>query len=286
MEKVEKSTNNAWTPSLKLALWTAILSSSVLVAIAGGLKDVVLNLIGKQKIETPRNLDKSVQSSEKRIFNEDANYIPVLTEKPAKGYLINQDINYWDMTNWKQMDSTNTYPEKFSSVKLINTLEFTKTAQIDSIYLYFGTSGTGIGNLRCSTHGDSLNFSVKKKGNQHSKTYELVIDVSQEKIGIPFTVMVEGEYWNSFQGDMWVENYTESGEVYKKNMLFIITPPKNMTILNPVTEITKDTTYKNFVLFRGNGLVWNDTKQNKLTWDINKPEQSKMYRLSWQMKSK
>lgn|GEM_PF-6985315 len=112
------------------------------------------------------------------------------------------DISIFDLTQWRKVPEEKVFKERVSPAMYKNVLRVIKRKPITTLYAHYETSGYGI-DLQCISHKHKIALKKPSDDPEHntvySREYAVEIDISAEPLNQPFTVIVNGIYWNGFR---------------------------------------------------------------------------------------
>lgn len=204
-----------------------------------------------------------------------AKFSPVDIEE----YLVLNDVRVFDLRSRVEVPE-NRKDEKVSRVLQTRYTLLRKDKNTDKIHYRYATSGADV-QASCITRDaevlvkEDVNVNPVNASRKIKKEVELVIDVSDIKVGETFVLICEAFYWNAFQGrkSEWAGAVTE----YKTEKMGILVLFKNKN---------DDRTFRRRIVvdgkkeeFKGDGSFY--TSGTNFYWSIHKPKQSVTYEIEW-----
>jgi len=206
---------------------------------------------------------------------------PTLPPEADAGFTLLRDVSMWDLRGWKDVGSGE-QNERVSPAHYVNYLHLRRNAVTSATYVaHYQTGGAAI-DLRCITHGAKI---YEKQGaTVHGEGHEYAIeaDVSSEPLNQEFLLVIEGTYWNGFQGSTGsVETYTDQdigslGEL----ATFVLFPGKKPFNGQPdLFEIDSASGQRRSV--REPTALYVDKNGQFLYWNVTSRRPGKHYQVEW-----
>ena len=262
-----------------IAKITAIQAIGVaLITLAGSVVTGLTGyLIAKQRTPNVQTVSTSVVPQ-----NPNLKTVPQLSEETDEGFETLRDISVFDLRGWKQVSPSETNP-RFSPADYINYLHVKKTRDVKTYRAHYATSGTAI-DLRCITHEAGVlqqAIPVEHAG-QKVKEYEVDVDISEVPVDKEFLIVIEGTYWNSFQGALEedVSTYTSNDIAQLDELSIFVLMPESKPFKG-YKLWSQDTGGGERSEYRGDNRLYADQNGHFLYWSILARKRNHHYQVSW-----
>jgi len=206
---------------------------------------------------------------------------PDLPPEADAGFVLLRDISMWDLRGRVEIPA-NRGGDRVSPAHYINYLHLKKTAAVGKYVAHYQTGGSGI-DLRCITHSAKIYEKTNPTVHESGHEYAVEVDVSADAVGQEFLLVIEGTYWNGFQGSTGdVETYTDSDtSALGELAIFVLFPESNHIKGQPqLTEI--DSNSKQERQIRESTQLFRDSSGQFVYWNVTSRRPNKHYRIGWE----
>lgn len=202
-----------------------------------------------------------------------------LPKVPDGAYSIIKDISVFDLRSWLPIPEGKEN-EKISPVNYFNYLHVKKISNVDKIVAHYSTSGADI-DLRCITHNYEA-YQQKSLSHDGGKEYGIEIDISKQKVGDEFLVLVEATYWNGFKdvNHESASTYTDKDVSEMKELTLIVLLPENKGVT--AMPVRQEGHGGKFMDYKGLDKFFVDSKSKRfIYWNIIDFKPDEHYKLDW-----
>ncbi len=202
-------------------------------------------------------------------------------EPSYKGFHFLKDVRVIDLRSRLPVPKGKE-DQEYSPVTWVRyTLLEKLSSEKELIGFEFGTTGVGL-NPRCLTH----EYDLLKVTGPHlhgevslSETWQVQVDVKNEKPGVPFLIINEATYWNAFGGEEqeWAAmNVGEETELIAMVILF----PKDKAMKSYDLRFGPHKT-KELAPFRDKAVAFRSENHQVFVWKIENPKAGYTYQVDW-----
>lgn len=185
-----------------------------------------------------------------------------------------------DLGGWKPVHPSHDH-KRYSPTNWYRKIKLRKLSDTSSIRIQYGTrSRVGI-DLECKSHAIYRIEKTERAGYKEDEIvniYQIVVDVSNEKIGSDFYLEINATIWNGFQKDK--EKATFSVKVPVPLVSLLVQFPEEKPYLTYRTGIYSFDE-KEEKEWEGKGILLAGMKNHRLLWKIENPLVKHGYRLWW-----